>query len=364
MGDPEVSNPPPEGFFRRLCQTAPPALIATDRAFRITSWNPAAARLLGFPAEAMLGRPLESAVPEDRRRVFRQLLDRLVRRRQTSQFEVRLRDSAGKTRNVLVVLWPIPGDSEALEGIAAWLVDETNRRQITRRLARAEKMASLGRLAGGVAHHFNNILAGVVTFVDFALSSGEPAAMRRALQITAEAAAKASKLAQSLLSFAQPDSHAPDLADLTEVVLTFAHLVERPLADRHVALQLDLQPIPVRAVESASMHRILRNLLANAEEAMPNGGTVRLGLRQRGSEVVLHFGDTGCGIRPDHLPLIFEPFFTTKGLLSGGDRVNPGLGLSVMHGLVMQMGGRIDVRSEIGKGAEFDLVLPLNRPES
>ena len=139
----------------------------------------------------------------------------------------------------------VPHSQNPLEKLAAWIVDETDRMRLADQLSQAEKIASLGTLAGGVAHHFNNILGGVATFVDFALTSGDVVSMKRALQMTAEAAARASKITQSLLSFAEVDSRRSDLADLTEVVLTFAHLVERTAQIVWGARLLgDLAPLP------------------------------------------------------------------------------------------------------------------------
>jgi len=134
-------------------------------------------------------------------------------------------------------------------------------------------------------------------------------------------------------------------------VLTFAHLVERPLTERNIQLLLDLKAVPIVAVEANRMHQALGNLLTNAEEAMPTGGQVRLGLDRLGDQVRLTFSDTGCGIKHEHLSLVFEPFFTTKGLLAGGDHANPGLGLSVVHGIVIEMGARIEAQSKLGHGA-------------
>jgi signal transduction histidine kinase len=115
----------------------------------------------------------------------------------------------------------------------------------------------------------------------------------------------------------------------------------------------------VLAVEANRMQQVLGNLLTNAEEAMPAGGTVTLTLDRDGSDVRLTFADTGCGIDPKSLPLVFEPFFTTKGLLAGGDRANPGLGLSIVHGIVTEMGGRISVESQLGQYARFTIRLPV-----
>ncbi len=346
-------------FHRRVLASAPVAIVATDEQLRVVTCNDAAARLIGRDAASLIGRPLADAVPPARRGVFERLLRRTAERGLSSEFQVRMPDGGGRHRDLMVVLSAVPSAEGAAGGVAAWIVDETERKRLAGRLAQAEKMASLGTLAGGVAHHFNNILGGVATFVDYALTSGDAAATRRALQMTAEAAARASRITRSLLTFAERDRSQSDLADLTEVVLTFVHLVERPLEERGIRLHLDLHPVPVLAVEANQMHQILGNLLTNAEEAMPDGGTVTISLKRQADRVQLTFSDTGCGIRPEHQPLVFEPFFTTKGLLAGGDQANPGLGLSVVHGLVLEMGGEIAVDSTPGEGARITIAMPV-----
>jgi two-component system cell cycle sensor histidine kinase/response regulator CckA len=356
---PEQPASPCDNFYRLLCEQAPVAMIATDAALNILHCNSAAAELVGLAKDVLMGRPVLEVVPPERRRVMARLLERTLRRRERSEFEVRLPGHADRSRHLLVVLSPVPGEGGAgPAGVAAWIVDETHRKQLAERLIRAEKMASLGTLAGGVAHHFNNILGGVATFVDYALTSNDPAAMRRALQMAAEASTRASRITQSLLTFAEGDHRRQDLADLTEIILTFAHLIERPLEQKKILLRLDLHPIPVVPVESNRMHQVLGNLLTNSEEAMLDGGTVTLATAATDTEVMLTFSDTGCGIPPEHQPLVFEPFFTTKGLLAGGDKANPGLGLSIVHGLVQGMGGRIELLSAPGQGASFTIVFP------
>jgi len=347
-----------DGFYRLLYERSPVAAIATDRQFRVVTCNAAASRLMGLTGRQIIGRPLAETVPEGRRKLLARLLSRTAERSVISEFEVQLAGPGGQARDLMVVLSPIPGPDGANRGVAAWIVDETTRKRLGERLVQAEKMASLGTLAGGVAHHFNNILGGVATFVDFALTSGDSQAMHRALQMTAEAASRASRITQSLLTFAERDQRRADLADLTEVVLTFVHLVERPLEERRIRLHLDLHPVPIVPVEANQMHQILGNLLTNAEEAMPEGGTITINLDRTDDRIVLTFGDTGCGIRPEHQPLVFEPFFTTKGLLAGGDQANPGLGLSVVHGLVLEMGGSISLESEPFKGTRFFISFP------
>ncbi len=350
-------------YFRHLCRNAAMAIVATDAQFNIVCWNEAAEKLTHIAAAEMLGKPLADAVPPERRKLLDRLLQRTAQKRLNSQFDMRMAGADDEPdKYLMIILSPILDDEDNILGISAWLVDETHRKRLTEQLAQAEKTASLGTLAGGVAHHFNNIFGGVATFVDYALTSGDIVAMKRALQMTTEAAARASKITQSLLSFAEQDSHRTDLADLTEVVLTFAHLVERPLAEKNIQLELNLKPVPIIAVEANRMHQVLGNMLTNAEEAMgEKGGKITIRLDRTKTKVTLAFSDTGCGIDSKHLPFVFEPFFTTKGLLAGGDHANPGLGLSVVHGIIMEMGGKISVESEPGKGATFLISFPLAR---
>lgn len=346
-----------DDFYRRLCESAAVAMVATDERFNVVFWNAAAEAMLARRSGEMLARPLAQAVSSDRRRALDRLLSSVSQRRRTSQFRTRM-TVRGQDRNLLVVLSPILDPDRTVRGVVAWIVDETPRRRLAQRLAESERMASLGTLAGGVAHHFNNILGGVATFVDYALDSGDPVAMKRALQMTAEAAARVAKITDSLLSFARPRYRSGDLADLTEVVLTFVHLCEKPLSERGIDLKLDLRPVPVVEVRAAAMRQALNNLLANAEDAMPRGGTIEIGIEREGDSVVLRFADTGEGIPREALPLIFDPFFTVRGLHAGGQQSREGLGLSVVRGLLLEMGAKIEADSSPGKGTRFRILFP------
>ena len=361
----QPNNPPfdlPGDYYRLLCQEAAVAMIATDADFKIKYWNRAAVDLLSLRDDQLQSEPLHTVVPETRRPLLDKLLKRTARRMEASQFDVRIEDNDEDPKDVTVFLSPLSDPGGEFQGIAAWVIDQTRHVQLVHKFNKAEKMASLGTLASGVAHHFNNILGGVATFVDFALTSGDTAAMKRALQMTAEASVRASKLTQSLLSFAKHDSYRADLADLTEVILTFAHLVEKPLGERNIKLELELHPVSVVAVEANRMHQILGNLLTNAEEAMPQGGTIFLnvGPGQDDSHAMLTFADDGAGIEAKNLDRVFDPFFTTKGLHAGGQRMNPGLGLSVVQGIVLEMGGRIVVTSRVPSGTHFAITLPVH----
>ena len=346
-------------FYQRLCESAALPMVAADDEYNIISANSAAAELLGREPSKLIGRELSEIVPAGRRQGFTRLLNRTIRRGLQTQFDIRTTGPDARAQDLRFILSPVQDSQGQMLGVGVWIIQQTSSRNLSERLLKAEKMASLGTLAGGIAHHFNNIIGGVATFVDFALSSGDDHSMRRALEMTAEAAARVSDITDSLLSFAVHGRQRADLADLTEVVLTFVHLSERPLADRNIHVKLDMQPVPIIEVESARTHQVLANLLANAEEAMPNGGTISVGLSSTKTKVVMTFADSGKGITPDRLAKIFEPFYTTKGLHAGGNQKNPGLGLSVVHGIIEEMGGTISVESSPDSGSTFTLEFPI-----
>ena len=351
--------------YRQICQTAAAALIATDGDGRITCWDEAAGALLGADASDMIGRPLGSIVPETLRDEFADILHGTLQRGDVSQFEM-IVGLPGRPRSatVLATMAPLRDERGEPLGLVAWMMDQTRPHQWREQLAKNERMTSLGTLAGGVAHHFNNILGGVTTFVDYAIISGDETVMRRALQMTADAVTRATRLTSALLAFAEQDEDKQDLGDLTEVLLTFVHTVEPSLRERHIELSVGLEAMPVIAVNVARLYQLLHRLLANAQESIAEAGVVTLTGRCEDGRIVLAVSDTGCGIDTDALPRVLEPFFTTKGVLGGGpDDMHIGLGLSVAHGIVSDMGGRLEIRSHPGQGTTIEIHLPMPASE-
>jgi signal transduction histidine kinase len=222
-------------------------------------------------------------------------------------------------------------------------------------------MTALRELAGAVAHHFSNLLGGMLTSIDFALVSSDSTVHRRALERIGASTGRASELIRQLQVFARAQRKDTDLADLTEVMLFFSEAVEPDLSEQSIRLELDLSPVDVYAVPRQSMLEVLNRLAANAREAMASGGVLRISLRQTDREVIVRVRDGGPGIPPELIDRVFEPFFTTKGELAGGSGRNPGLGLAVVHGLVTDMGGTVNVQSPPGEGATFEIRLPRRK---
>ncbi|MBI2503143.1 MAG: HAMP domain-containing protein [Candidatus Latescibacteria bacterium] len=231
-----------------------------------------------------------------------------------------------------------------------------------RQLLQATKLASVGELAGGVAHQINNP-AGIILMRAGRLAqevtqrrlSGEA---REDVQVIQRQVEKIHSIVSALVKFARQMPTELRPTDLNSVVRRAVALIEELARNRGVKVILDLQELPRVAADGAQLEQVLINLVTNALDAMPAGGILTFATRQ-GSQVggqpgvALSVTDTGSGIPAEHLPRLFDPFFTTKEVGKG-----TGLGLSISYGIVQEHGGTIEVESEPGKGSRFTLCLP------
>lgn len=348
-----------DSLYRLLCQHVGLALIVTDTEFLIRIWTPAAARLFNAPSEQMISTPLLDVVPADYQSLALRLFHRTVLNAETSEFEIPYTDAHGSTLFLAVTLSPLFDDAGSRIGICAGVRDITRRVHAEKEIAAGQTMAALGSLCGGVAHHFNNLLGGIGTSVDFALTTADAGATRRALKLTTESVARAAKITRSLLTFAKSQPEDDERTELTRIVRHWVHEQQAPLQQKKIHLVFDHKPIPVLAVPMRHVRTVLEELTANAVEAMPTGGELWIRLLPSDREIHLIFEDTGAGIAPGHLPRIFEPFFTTKGELGGGPGGHVGLGLAVVHGVVRELGGTIYTQSQPGRGTRLEIRVPF-----
>ena len=247
-------------------------------------------------------------------------------------------------------------------------------RLLETQLRDAQKLEAVGRLAGGIAHDFNNLLQIIRGFTDIlrqdpAMSA---AAREESLAEVSRAAARASDLTRQLLAFSRREAVEMRRCQLGQCVEESLRLL-RPLVGTHIRIEAEIPGnLPWVLADGGQLGQVLLNLAANARDAMPHGGTIRLGLRETefsfegadvpawalpGRGVELSFADSGEGIGPDRLSRIFEPFYTTKERGKG-----TGLGLAVVYGIVQQHRGRIAVESTVGQGTTFRIVLPACVP--
>ncbi len=246
--------------------------------------------------------------------------------------------------------------------------DVTELKTAQERADRLQKMEALGRLTGGVAHDFNNILTVIKGAIEMALKSPEEPRAERLLSAALEAAERGEELNKQLLGFARRRPMAQVRVEVADTVRRLAPLLRNAVGGAR-RLELDLQPVDgVCVVEAAQFETALLNLVVNARDATPDGGVVTVRVRPAGPEqqqrfaqlgpdfVCVEVADTGHGIAPEDMGRVFDPFFTTKPPGQG-----TGLGLSQVYGFVQQSQGMIDIQSKLQRGTCFTLALPLDR---
>jgi PAS domain S-box-containing protein len=252
------------------------------------------------------------------------------------------------------------------------LIGQAERQRLEQQLRQAQKLEAIGRLAGGVAHDFNNILTVILGRAEeVATDSRVPGDLREAVADLSQNADRASALTRQLLAFSRRQTIEVRDVDLNGVVANVTRLLHRVLGeDIEVSFIYSDVPLAVRA-DPGMIEQVLLNLAVNARDAMPGGGRLSIdtsfvedGGQQsanelRGQWACLRVRDNGGGIAPEHLPHIFEPFFTTKDVGKG-----TGLGLATTYGIVQQHGGWIEVNSHLGRGTEFRVFFPRVDVES
>ena len=228
-------------------------------------------------------------------------------------------------------------------------------------LVHTKTMATIGTLAGGVAHEFNNLLGGIIGCAEDARAEEEIGDVRESLEMTHRTARRACNITENLLRFSRPPERKATDTDLSALVGEALDLVRPEAQKRSVEIGPDLEPGRVVRLDPGQIHQVVLNLLTNAIHAMPEGGRLEVSVKGEGDDAVVAVADTGTGIAEEDLSRIFEPFFTTREA-RGPDR-GTGLGLSVSYSIVTAHGGTIEAVSRPGEGTVVTVRLPRTGKE-
>ena len=284
------------------------------------------------------------------------------------QREVEIETLQGRTKRMLVDL-QLPELTADWSKIVASVVDVTELRRLEERTRAAERLESIGRLAGGVAHDFNNALAVIMSWASMLQKPGRSEAQRaQGLEAISQSAARAAELTRQLLSLGRREVRAPRPTDVQALIDETVQVLSRLLPE-DIAVRVQHGTHELALVDASQLQQVLLNLALNARDAMPDGGTLELATRLCAAHeiadlpaiahVEICVRDTGIGMDAATRARIFEPFFTTK-----SDGGGTGLGLATAHAVVTQSGGKIVVETAPGKGSAFYVYLPCAEDDS
>jgi two-component system, cell cycle sensor histidine kinase and response regulator CckA len=362
-----------ESRLAGIIDSAMDAVISVDEEQRIRVFNPAAERILGASAAEVIGAHLGRFLPERHRARH----DALVRGFDDSGIRARAMGAHGALVALRADGREIPIEASISRTSAGGeklftviLRDVSEQRRIEAQLRQSQKMEAVGRLAGGVAHDFNNMLTAISGHAQLVLDDIAPDDPIRAdLDEILKAADRSAELTRQLLAFSRKQILKPQLLDLADVVAGMKRMLGR-LIGEDIELATVLKPgTPKVSADRGQIEQILMNLIVNSRDAMPGGGKLTIGTQNAvldaeygrahdvdfapGSYVLLSVSDTGVGMDAETKKHIFEPFFTTKEVGKG-----TGLGLATVYGIVKQSGGYVWVYSEPGQGTTFKIYLP------
>jgi len=344
-----------EARYRFLSENSPDMISLHDPSGRFLYASPASLRILGIRPELFAGSPIERFLhPDDAEKVLAESRRVLSGAKETVTLQYRMRRSDGTFAEVEATATPIPGEGE--ERVLRVTRDISARKRVEERLHESQNLSSIGVLAGGIAHEFNNLISGIQGAVEMlSLHVAENPQARTYMDVILRMGNRAAELTHQLLAYARQGKYTPAVIPIRPLVAETVAVLRASLpagVELSVAVEEGLPPVYADPVQ---LKQVVTGLCLNALEAMPGGGrlSVRAGREPEGTRIVMEVSDTGSGMDEGTMSRIFDPFFSTKS-------VGRGMGLAAIRGIVENHGGEIHVSSCPGEGSKFTILLPAS----
>lgn len=344
--------------YRHLIEVLPGAVALFDEDWNVTEWNATAERLYGFTREETLGQPLRT-VPEERAEELRGLLQQVRRGRDVSELETRRRDRTGAVFEVQMSLLPFH-DSAGRDLYLEVTSDIRERVRLRERLLEIEKLASMGKMAAGTAHHLNTPLAAMLLRVQMMRERLHNPSCAADLDRLESDISSCQQFVRRLLEFARRPAAEKEPQQVAACLSSTASFLAPVLQSRGARLSLETGAADGYQLlaDRNLLEALFLILLSNALDAVPHGGEITARcFPSSDDQITVQIVDRGCGIAASELPHLFEPFYTTKGPGKG-----TGLGLAIAHSIVDEHGGTIRIESRPGNGTVATMEFPVWRP--
>jgi PAS domain S-box-containing protein len=357
--------------FAAIVEFSEDAIIGKDDKGIVTSWNRGAEKVFGYTAAEMIGQSIKTLLPEGNEHEEEDILARIKRGEIVDHIESLRKRKDGKLIHVSLTISPIRDSWGKIIGASKIARDITEKRQLERQLHQSQKMEAIGQLTGGIAHDFNNLLGVVIGNLDLleTLVPNNEAALKR-VGIAQKAALRGADLTRRLLVFSSNEELRPSVVKLHHSIRNMMELAACVIGPEiKITTHFD-DSLPPVFVDAAGLESSLLNLVVNARDAMPKGGSINIttqlsnleetyppikaGELKVGRYASVSISDTGEGMSRETIERAFEPFFTTKPRGKG-----TGLGLAMVYGFVKQSGGAVRIYSEPGYGTTISFYLPL-----
>lgn len=354
-----------ESRFRlaAIVESAEDAIVSKDLNGVVRSWNEGAHKMFGYAAEEMIGQPILRLIPEELYYEEDEILRKLRAGQRIEHYETLRMKKNGEQFEVSVTISPIKDETGTVIGASKIARDISDQKRMERLLLQQEKLAATGRMAAAVAHEINNPLESIMNLVFLARQKSAQGSRPYELLIRAEEELeRVAHLARQTLGYYKDTGSPSEVAihDLIENVLT---VYQARMLSADVAVDSRFEDIQKVSVSRGEMLQVFSNVIANALDAMPRGGILKISTRKAASAsaegIRITIQDNGNGIEQKHLPRLFEPFFTTKG------NVGTGIGLWIVKEIVDRHAGQVSIASSTTPGASGTTVtifLPFNRP--
>jgi PAS domain S-box-containing protein len=340
-------------YSENIIESLTVGVAVADQKGKIIGWNRILEGTFGLRKEEVINKNLvdvlgkknfQALFPSDTQQGFRLLS------------EITLQMPSGAKKIFDIAKTPLLDNEMNPYGTVIVFEDITEKISLQQQLLTSEKLASIGLLSAGVAHEINTPLTGISSYVQILQKKLTDSSHAQILDKIESQTDRVARIIKNLLNFSRSPSETSFYqVNLKENLEEIVSLIEYKLKSLNINLELNLNSLPPIFAQGERLQQVFINIILNAIDAMPKGGTLKIELSQQGKKAVIKIEDTGTGIKDQHLPHIFDPFFTTKGIGKG-----TGLGLSISYAIIKEHEGHLAVESEVGKGSLFTIFVPMD----